>query len=458
MTTLEKYITEIMDSFRKVKGRGSCYCLYPLNPYFLIAQCIISYFEKHDDEKTVLVVVDSYNARKGIDEAISQLSDKKYNFKVISYTYIKMQYHYVYDFIILCNVENNYNLINKLYNESKFTLCIFTKNITDNEFIINVRKILPNLECTVNPSDARADNIYSPVEEYLMGVSLTDEDFDKYKEYSDFIAQSMKIFNDFSTLDKCRVGIPALNVSSIEFRYQIALQNGWREDLDTTIPVIKSIDDVYNPNALYDRACVTYNIINERKTLLLNNKNKLDKILEICNKYPDKRILIVSKQGQFAADITNYLNEHNISCVDYHDTIEDTIVSNEYGETILYKSGANKGKPRIFKAQAVSSINELMFNKKFINCISIKYSSNDKLNIPIDIVIITDSLNGNIIDIKSRFSYIKFKTNPTIVYRLFNYDTVEEKELNHYVPDNNITVIKEEKKVTYDEKNGNIIL
>lgn len=458
MTTIEKYVTEIMQAFREKHGRGSCYCLYPLNPYILIAQCIVSYFNKHDKEKTILIVVDSYSARQGINDALSKLTDEQFNTKVISYSYIKPQYHYVYDFTILCNVENDYNLIYKLYKESKFTLCIFTKNVTDNNFLINVRNILPNLETSVNVTDARADNIYSPVEEYTYGVPLSDDVKIKYNEYNEYITQSIKIYGSLDNIEKCRTGNPLLNISSIEFRTQIAKENGWNETLDTSIPLFKQIDDVYNPNALYDRAVVFYNIIHERKNYCTDNINKLEKILEICNNNKDKRILIVSKRGEFAAKITDYLNEHDINCVDYHDAIEDAMLTDRYGNPVLYKSGENAGKPRIVKAQAISTINEQKFQKGLANCISIKYSSNNKLNIAIDIVIITDFLNGNIVDIKSRFGNIRFTSIPTIVHRLYSIDTIEEKEMYNYNPSNNIILHREDKKVTYDEKSGNIIL
>ena len=33
MTTIERYVTEIMQAFREKRGRGSCYCLYKQNMY-----------------------------------------------------------------------------------------------------------------------------------------------------------------------------------------------------------------------------------------------------------------------------------------------------------------------------------------------------------------------------------------------------------------------------------------
>lgn len=459
MTTSEiykKYAEDIMQGFIKFRGRGSCYCLFPLKPYDLIAKCINAYFNKHTEQ--ILIVVDNYSTRTKILDTIKELFDKEFNIKILSSQYINPKYHYTYKYIITCNVNDNV-ILKKLYDESTFTLAIFTEVITNQVIIQYIRQFLPNITSDVSISDLRSSLIYSPVEEYQIGVNLIDEDLEKYNKCTEFINQSVSIFGDIKNIEKCKRGIPELNITANEFRTELAKENGWSETLDTNIELFAKIDQIYNPNILFERACTFYNITAERRNILCNNINKIDKIIDICNNNSDKRILILSKKGEFAAAITEAINNRtSLKCLDYHDCIEDAMLVDDMGVPILHKSGANKGKPRIIKATAISNRNLNEFNSKHANVLSVKYSSESSIKTNVDIVIITDGLHDNIVDIKTRYSKIDFNENPTICYRLYTYDTIEEKQLNAGYMHKNIKVIKEERDVIYDEDTGNVII
>ena len=186
---------------------------------------------------------------------------------------------------------------------------------------------------------------------------------------------------------------------------------------------------------------------------------ELDVIEKICRDNKDKQILIVSKNGTFASEITKYLNNKGISCGNYHDCIDDAVLVDDNGIPILYKSGANKDKPRVVGAQYQSSANEKRFNNKTINVLSIKCSSNVKLKIACDIVILTSCLYDNIIDVKTRFTNVTFVGIPTKVYRLYTNNTIENEKLNTEKVNPTFTIINEtENNIEYDENSGNIIL
>lgn len=114
-------------------------------------------------------------------------------------------------------------------------------------------------------------------------------------------------FGDLKTIEKCKYGDEVLNISATEFRNNIAKQNGWRHDLDTNIAFYKQIDDIYNPNILEEKARNFYSIAKLRRDLCTDNVDKLSVINDICNANKDKKILIVSKRGEFAAQITKFL-------------------------------------------------------------------------------------------------------------------------------------------------------
>lgn len=462
MTTNEKFANEVMVGFQKNKGRGTVYCINPIKPYILIAKSVISFTIKHPT-KTILVLIDKLDEKKIIENTIRQfnINNVEVDVRYLTILYYNPKYRYAYDFIIAsCSKFLTTPIINKIKEESLFTLCIFTDYIRNQEIFNEITKILPYIYVQTNVNDAKRDLIYMPVKEYHIGVDLSDEDIEKYKKYTEYINNCISIFGDLGNIEKCKNGDIALNISSTEFRFMIAKQNGWNEHLDTNIELFKQIDDIYNPNVLYEKACNFYNIAGERRNLLTDNNAKLEVIKNLCEKHKDKQIIILSKRGEFAAQITEYINSNlDIRCGDFHDCIEDVMLVDDFGFPILHKKGALKGKPRILKARAISTRNLNAYNAGVINILSIKYSSKSDMSCNVDIMIFADSLNEDIINVRNRFSNIYFKENPTIIYKLYCKHTIEEKKLKTATVYKNVTVIEEEENnIEYNEENNSIIL
>lgn len=464
MTTKEKLITQVINGFQKYKGRASVYCFTEYMIPDIVCEVLKRYYIKHSNGR-VFIVVDCYNTRRTIVDKLNAngINNNNHIINILSKDYIKTKYVYAYDFIITVGINDDYEIIKHLSIDIKFMLSILTKNIMDNQFITNVRNILPTINTENFDAVAKQERIYSPVEEIRIPVELSDNDRKLYDKYTDYINTCVSIFGDLSAIEKCKVGDIKNNISASDFRYQLALHNGWNETLDTSIPFMKEIDDNYNPNALYDRAVNFYNITKKRRDLITDNKSKLEIIKNIIAENSDKRILIISKRGEFAAEITKYINNNSIDlivkCGDYHDCIEDSYLTDDYGNIILVKSGADKGKPRKFKSKAISTRNEALFNRGIINCLSIKNASDNKLKIAPDIVILTCCLYDNIIDIKTRFNSIEFP-NPTTVYRLYCSNTIENVMLNKekVLPMINVVNKDENNFVGYDEISGSVIL
>ena len=453
-------INTILNGFQKNNGVASCYCFNQEAIPSLVRAVVEKYAAKHE-KGSIFIGVDSYNTRKKILAEINNTNTNLNNcfLRVLSKDFINPRYSYTYDIIITVGLNDCFDVINKLFQDSHFTLFIFTKNIMNNDFINKVRNILPDIPVGNVDSVIAQDNIYSPVEEHRYGVGLSCDALEKYNKYTEFINTTISIFGSLDVIHKCKNGDKENNISSASFRNDIAHKNGWNETLDTSIDFIKQIDDVYNPNILLERACNFFNIAKERRDLLSDNVNKLDIIEKICRDNKDKRILIVSKNGTFAAEITKYLNNKGISCGDYHDCIDDAPLVDDNGIPVLYKSGVNKGKPRIVGSQFQSSANEKQFNDKTINVLSIKCSSNVKLKIACDAVILTSCLYDNIIDVKTRFINVAFIGVPTKVYRLYTSNTIENEKLNTEKVNPTFTIINEtENNIEYDENSGNIIL
>lgn len=462
MKNKDKLINQVVDGFQRFKGKASVYCFSKDVIPELLYHIITRLTQKYKDA-SIFIVVDCYDTRKNIIGYLKENNireDTGYNIRCLSIDYVREQYKYSYALTITVGVNDNFSILNKLYRESKFTLSILTKNIMDNNFINNVRNILPCIDTADLDIAIRHDNIYSPVEEHRYGVELSDDDRELYNKYTDYITTCISIFGDLSNIEKCKKGDDKLGISATDFRNTVAYENGWNENLDTNIPFMKQIDDIYNPNVLFERACTFYTIARQRRDLVCDNDAKFEVIKNICLDNKDKKILIISKRGEYAAKITKYLNENSdIKCGDYHDCIEDAIAVNDIGIPILVKSGVNKGKPRVIGAQAQSSFNERRFNAGVINVLSIKSASNVKLKIACDIVIFTSSLCDNIIEVKSRFTDVVFNGVPTKTFRVYCNSTIENDKLNKEKENTLFTIINEtENNVLYDENSGDIIL
>ena len=458
----EKAIKTIIDGFQVQKGKMSFYCFDQEFIPEIIYNVIIPFHNKHPEQQ-IFIVVDCYNTRAAIMNYLKKkqeiTSENGFNIKILSKDYINIRYHYNYKLIVTVGINDDFNIIKHLYDESKFTLCILTKNVMNNEFIYNVRNILPAIDIDNTAIDNAKARIYSPVEEHRVGVELSAKDKEAYDKFTDYINVSLSILGNLYNIERCKKGDDKLNISAAEFRTNLAKENGWNENLDTNVPFMKQIDDIYNPNIIYERACTFYSIAKNRRDLVSDNEAKFEAIKNICLEHKDKNILIVSKRAEYAAKITEYLQNNLIACGDYHDCLEDKIAVDEMGIPIVIKSGVNKGKPKIIGWQAQSSLNEKRFNAGVINVLSIKNASNPKLKIACDVVIFTSPLCDSIIDLKTRFADVIFNGVPTLTYKVYCRGTVENDKM---IKDKSNPIIKiiddTENSVSYDEISGDIVL
>lgn len=461
MSNEEKFIYQLTTQFNIKKGKASCYCYNPIKPKNIILYFVGLHRQRHPDT-TILIIVRDYDERKEIVDLLTK-NNLYNNINVLSILYLKPYFAYKAYLTLIIGINDNFELINNLEKNSKFTFNILTEYNNDETFNSNVDKILSFIQTNINLNDISNDHIKFPVEEMHISVNLTDDDAKLNEKYNNFIRQSINIFGSFENLDKCRVGDTKLNISAEDFRQQFAIENGWSYELDTKLDFNKEIDKLYNPNALYERASLVYNIIRERTNLCSDNKNKFEKVVELINELKDKRILIVSKRGEFANAIANYINENTeYVCGEYHDSIPEQYIKDDNGEYITYKSGENKGKLKPFKTQALSTLWLNRFNSndlyEKINLLSIKNSTDAELKTAINCVIFTSPLGGTTKDFLLRFTNIEFIDKPLKVYILYSENSIEETKLSEIQPEININIIDEKKEIKIDDENGAVYL
>lgn len=287
-------------------------------------------------------------------------------------------------------------------------------------------------------TQASVDEIRSsrPVKEMLVPLVI-DEDSNLKKKldyYNKEISTAIAIFGDFETIKMARLGNSNTNSSSMAVCYNIARQNGWNENLDMTIQFNIEIDELYSPNALKERASGIYEIIRNRSLALASSDEKLSYILKIVEDNVDKNILIINKHGDFANEVTKYINDntHYNSCYNYHDKVENVPAIDDNGNEVLIKSGVNKGKPKMLGVKSQKNLAQKLMNKGAIHVLSTNAAPDKDLAVNIDVVVITSPLCDTIETYLYRLSKVEFAKEVQL-YTLYYKGSLEEKKLDERI-------------------------
>lgn len=287
-------------------------------------------------------------------------------------------------------------------------------------------------------NQASVDEIRSsrPVKEVLVPLVI-DEDSNLKKKldyYNKEISTAIAIFGDFDTIKMARLGNSSTNSSSMAVCYNIARQNGWNENLDMTIQFNVEIDELYSPNALKERASGIYEIIRSRSLALASSDEKLSYILKIVEGNVDKNILIINKHGDFANEVTKYINDntHYDSCYNYHDKVENVPAIDDNGNEVLIKSGVNKGKPKMLGVKSQKNLAQKLMNKGAIHVLSTNAAPDKDLAVNIDVVVITSPLCDTIETYLYRLSKVEFAKEVQL-YTLYYKGSLEEKKLDERI-------------------------
>lgn len=305
-------------------------------------------------------------------------------------------------------------------------------------------------------TQASVDEIRSsrPVKEMLVPLVIDENSSLKKKldYYNKEISTAIAIFGDFETIKMARLGNSNTNSSSMAVCYNIARQNGWNENLDMTIQFNIEIDELYSPNALKERASGIYEIIRSRSLALASSDEKLSYILKIVEDNVDKNILIINKHGDFANEVTKYINDntHYNSCYNYHDKVENVPAIDDNGNEVLIKSGVNKGKPKMLGVKSQKNLAQKLMNKGTIHVLSTNAAPDKDLAVNIDVVVITSPLCDTIETYLYRLSKVEFAKEIQL-YTLYYKGSLEEKKLDErLVPPTHTILNKTEIEVKSD--------
>lgn len=468
MTTEEIYLNAI-EEWRLNKGIGTAIIPSKLNYIPFVVGILQRVYNKNPAIST-LIVVPNFTERAELIEALTHQDDAENNEEIKKLIGNKILRIYTKDFAdsyqgrlgflftIIIKPDSIDESVKRL-NCGKFKLIILDKALASDEmnYLNNSCVVLP----AFIPSEILVARTSTPVEEMLIGVDINDIGIkNKLDKCEDYINTSLTIFGSLTTMDKCRAGDKSLNISAIQMCTTIATENGWSENLDMSYPFNVQLDNMYNPNNLLERARTTYDIIRTRTNLLSDYKGKLDAICDIVRDNIDKKILIINKRGEYATEVSNFLNNSlskNI-CAPYHEKLPSIPLLNRGGEPILIKTGSHKGEPKIIAHKAQKTLNQNKFNTNEINVLSTNAAPDKDLDIDVQVIIITSPKCNNIEDYIYRLDNINFPDNKLKVYTIYCKNTIEEKQAFSRQSTKTHSIVNNcENSITFDENLGVVI-
>ena len=450
---------EAVLNWRSNKGIGTAFIPNILNDKVLVYQILARTYAR-SPTTTSIIIVNDFKERNEIIEFLtnSEQTDNNEEFKqLINNKLIRI---FTSSFIvagrwntsvilgILYRPKEYNGTILSFIDRCKFKLVILNKLFIKSTEASALYQVAPILEC-FKQSQIDELRTSTPVEDSWIDTTIPtySETWKLYEHYCKYIETTLNIFGSFDNIQEARIGNIALNISASEICNRIATDNGWNDHLDMDYEYNRRIDEMYNPNALRERASQMYEYVRLRGTLVSDYEGKLESVLNIVKANSESKILIINKRGEFANKVTEYLNnnfDYDI-CGNYHNKVDDIDAIDINGKPIYIKSGKSKGKRKVMGCKAQMTLNEYRFNENKIHCLSLSNAPDKSLNVDVDIIIITSPLCEDIESYLYRLSNVKPTNEKLKLYSIFCKNTIEQQRLfNKSIKQSHIIVNKSE--------------
>ena len=470
--TADELFEQAAINWRDNHGVGTALVPAPLNDKVLLYQVLARVYAKSSNTFTVIIVEElkdrleifeflTHQDDEENDAEFKKLIDNKSIRVFTKHFLITGGWNTAADLCILYRPDD-YDLgVSLYYDRCHYRLTILNKLLDSSKNRCNLFKVTPLLEC-FKQAEIDEIRVSSPIEENWISVDIPEdsEAWRLYQYYCKYIETSINIFGSFDMMQQARIGNPTLNISAASICAQIADENGWNEHLDMSFEFNVKIDEMYNPNALRDRATQTYEVIRNRTTLLADYDGKLEKILQIVKENAGDKILIINKRGEFANKVTDYINKYSESdiCGNYHNKANDIPAVDIDGNPVFIKSGPEKGKRKSMGYKAQMTLNERKFNLGRLSCLSLSNSPDKSLDVDFDTVIITSPLCEDIKSYLYRLSNIGLNAEKIKLFSIFCRNTIEQQKLLNKPTSETHVIVNKDEIIACSENNSDFLI
>lgn len=468
MKNIENFYEECIEKWRVNLGKGTMVLDKKTNPYPIVLGILQRLFNR--SPTYTIIVVNTFKDRIKLIEYLTHTDDEENNKEIQEHIKDKTIRIFTSDFMRTYHFESSglcVTIGNESVNDatieflkrSRYKLSILNDYLKDENLRLKLYEVNEVLE-GFDQNEVNALRMSTPVEEIQIPVEIDTESVKEELEKCDrYISESINIFGSFEIIQQCRVGNPAINISAEQYCHQIALDNGWQDTMDMSNPFNVQIDGMYNPAKLRERASIVYDVIRRRSQILSDYDGKLIEVVNLIREHKDEKFIVISKRGEFAAKVTEYINKYTTSsCADYHDKLDNIPAVDINGNELYYKSGANAGKRKMMGYQAQKTLNETKFNFDMVNVLSLSNAPDKSLNINVNNVIITSPQCDTIEQYIYRLNNVNFGEGIKL-YTLFIKGSGEQKSLlNREVSANHKIVNNCEIKADFDENVGAIFV
>ena len=464
--------TNAIEHWKENRGIGTALIPPPLNDKIMILGILQRMYIKSPDTIT-LIIVNNFTERNEIVEFLTHQDDESNNndfkkllntkqLKIYTTNFVEnYKFNVTINVTILYHCEELCESVFNIFANSKFRLAVLTNLRLKTEDIIKLYSVCPLLS-DFKQTEIDAIRTSTPVEELRIGIDMPidSEEYKLLQYYDEYVTTSINIFGSLDNIQYALFGDERVNLSSTQFCFNLANENGWNEHLDMSVELNVQIDALYNPANIRERASKVYEMIRNRERLVTDYNEKLDVILNIVKENSDKHILIINKYGEFAAKVTKYLNDMSETeiCGNYHDRVEPIPACTLEGAPIYIKSGANKGERKTYSYQAQKTYNEKRFNAGYIHILSTNNTPDKDLCIPIDIIIITSPKCEDIESYIYRLSNVNYPSKVITLYSLYIRNTIEDKAIQTKNLSPTHILLKSEQKSEKSDENFNFVI
>lgn len=463
--TTDELFEDALNEWKENKGRGTAIITPPLDDRCMIYNTLLKVYNKNPETITI-IVLESFTERLSVIDFLTKQEDEENNnefkklienkkIKTLSVNYIESTKLRINpDLCITYHIEGLGNYVELMLKFAKFRLTIINHVIYEVSKLNILYELCPILN-TFKQSAISTIRLSTPVEEMQISVDIptNTKEYELLKYYDEYITTTINMFGSFDNISLARRGNPELNLSATTICNQIAQENGWNPHLDMSIELNVKIDELYNPNNIYERANQTYDIIRKRNVLLSDYEGKLEEIYKIVVDNPEDKILIINKRGEFANVVTDYINSKfgEEICGNYHGKVEPIPACDKYGNPLYYKTGERKGERKYFKDAAQRSYNQKRFNSDKLRVLSTSNSPDKSISIDVDTIIITSPQCESIAVYMYRLINVHYINNKLKLFSIYVKDSVEHSKLENKEKALVHTIVKNcEKSVNFD--------